>query len=76
MLRERQAEKAERLLVEGRVSILRVTDDEIQAVVRGDHGSYYVAWHDGGLWTCSCPANGLCSHARAVRQTVAVDLAR
>ena len=55
-------EKAERLLLERRVTVT-VTE----AKVKGDHGEYTVVLHNG-LWRCNCPARKKCSHIEAVER--------
>jgi len=63
--------KAERLLAEGR----------IQAIpgrcfaVEGDHGWYLAVVNDDGLFCCSCPAVGECSHVLAARSAQELEVA-
>lgn len=64
------AEKAARLLVEGRVTVLEAGRGSALALVVGDHGEYAVTV-DAGHVVCPCPAwTGRCSHARAVELVV------
>jgi hypothetical protein len=69
MPRETAIVKADRLLTSRRVHVLRVISDEVDAVVRGDHGVYVVA-RRRGRFVCSCAAIGQCSHGRAVAAVV------
>ena len=55
-------EKAERLLLEGRVTI-----PAYSAVVRGDTDIHSV-FREGGRWRCTCPARKRCSHIEAVER--------
>jgi hypothetical protein len=55
-------EKAERLLLDGAVSIYAP-----MAMVRGDHGHYRVI-KTGGGWRCTCPARKKCAHIEAVER--------
>lgn len=73
--RESTWDKAYRLLSEGKVQVVFVSDGRylIRATVAGDSGSYVV---DHGMtrenrWTCSCPARVDCSHMRAVQHVTA-----
>ena len=64
--------KAMRLLVTGRLRILRVDSNFIAAECKGDRGVMYeLLWKDG-LWTCSCPARTDCSHLNALWAVVSV----
>ena len=70
MPREDAATKARRLLVEGRVTIRTLSDDLIEARVRGDSARHYdVIWEPSG-WSCDCDALSRCSHTRAVQLVV------
>lgn len=61
-------EKADRMLLEGRVTVLTVTvTGWVFAECIGDTGTYMVKKLDG-LWSCSCPARVDCSHLRAVQR--------
>lgn len=61
------ADKAARLLTEGRVLIVRVRLDLAIAIVQGDSNTYDVRYDPGG-WSCSCAAmRPDCSHIDAVR---------
>ena len=65
------AGKAERLLLDGRVTVRAADlDGRLTADVEGDHGLWSVHRTAGGSWTCSCPAawfTRACSHMAAVR---------
>ena len=56
-------EKAERLLLEGHVTIPTNT-----ATVKGDHDEYLLYLLDNGRWICTCPARKKCSHIEAVER--------
>ena len=66
-------EKADRLLLEGRLRVVRVDGSLIVAECRGDSGVVYELTHAGARWTCSCPARTDCSHLRALWRVVAVE---
>jgi hypothetical protein len=66
--------KAARLLVEGRVSVIARTSDEIRARVLGDTGVYDVAVDERGRWWCACAYLGpRCSHIAAVRLVAGIE---
>lgn len=65
-MREDAATKARRLLAEGRLTVRSVTEDIIEASVRGDSALVYVTRWDRGGWTCTCDARSRCSHVRAL----------
>jgi uncharacterized Zn finger protein len=68
MARESAAAKGRRYAVEGRLVILRVSDDEIVARCRGDGALYDLGWDPGRRWHCSCPARtDRCAHLTALR---------
>jgi uncharacterized Zn finger protein len=71
-MRETAALKARRLLCEGRVTVLRVDGDVVEATVRGDSAAVYRVGHDPARgWRCDCPAyRPACSHVRAVQLVV------
>ena len=63
--RENAATKARRLLIEGRVQIVRADRREVLARVRGDSGWHRVVCSNG--WRCDCEAMSVrCSHVQAV----------
>jgi uncharacterized Zn finger protein len=66
--------KAARYLTEGRVLIVRVDDDLVDARVRGGSGTYMVRRDPAGWW-CSCPAFGRCSHVAAIKLVTIVTTA-
>jgi uncharacterized Zn finger protein len=68
MSRETAATKAVRYLAEGRLTVLRVAGDDVQAVCKGD-GEIYRLGHDlRGGWFCNCPARtDGCCHLIALR---------
>ena len=67
--------KAERYLNTGRVTIVRRSDDRVEAIVDGDTGRWAVTVSGDpddllATWSCTCPAwqhKVGCSHVRAVR---------
>ncbi len=69
--REDAATKARRLLGEGRVTVRHLSDDRIEASVRGDSARLYsVTWTPAG-WSCPCDAlMAHCSHVRAAQLVV------
>lgn len=75
MPRENAAAKADRYLLEGRIVVLSVQPgDHVRAAARGDGRVHRMTWK-AGLWRCSCPARtDQCSHLRALRRVVAIDL--
>jgi hypothetical protein len=71
--RENKRLKAMRLLVTGRLRVLRVDSNFISAECRGDSGEVYtLGWHEQH-WMCSCPARTDCSHLNALWAVVAVS---
>lgn len=58
------AEKAARLLLEGRV-LVACGENGIEAVVAGGHDTYRLV-RESGRWRCVCPARGICAHVVAV----------
>ena len=75
MPRETTADKAARLLAQGRVTVRRVADDAIVCRIRGDSARVYSTGWDPSGWFCNCEAGALrrrCSHVRAV-QLIALE---
>jgi hypothetical protein len=74
MPRENAFLKGRRYLTEARLRVLRVDDDRIESVCRGDGRFYRQGWI-GGKWLCECPAvSDGCCHLIALRLvTVAPD---
>jgi uncharacterized Zn finger protein len=71
--RENAADKAHRYLVEGRVAVTSVAPGDVDAIVRGD-GQFHTVTYRHGMWNCTCPARGACSHLLAIRSVVVVDI--
>jgi len=70
--RSTAAEKARRLLSEGRVIITEARGRCVRAEVRGDSGETYEVAHElDGRWLCACVARGICSHVQAVQLVTA-----
>jgi uncharacterized Zn finger protein len=68
-MRENAHTKARRLLVEGRIRVISVSEDDghVTAEVRGDSARVYVVSYDNGTWCCDCATFGVCSHIKAVQ---------
>ena len=65
-VRPNRQEKAAQLLAERRVQILWASHGLIQGKVRGASGVHDVRWTRTGGWSCSCAADGECSHRVAI----------
>lgn len=61
MTRESAADKAKRLLVEGRVIVEAAGSGYFAATVRGTGDLHHVQYARH-TWTCSCPARSTCGH--------------
>lgn len=73
-MRENAATKARRYLTEGRLIVTYVNRDRVRAVCRGD-GAVHRLGFEHGTWTCTCEVRtDACSHLRALRHVVAIDL--
>jgi uncharacterized Zn finger protein len=70
MPRENAHDKGRRLLTEGRLRVVTVSDRHIVAHCIGDSGERYLLTCDPRSWTCSCPALGRCSHLVALMLVV------
>jgi hypothetical protein len=77
-VREDAATKARRLLVEGRLSVLRRDARSVIASCRGDSGQVYMVGHDGERgWRCDCEAmRSTCSHIKALQLVVVINRGR
>ncbi len=71
---ETRAEKAQRLVDEGRVTIGQKTSSFTQAVVQGKDGRYRTTIYVNGTFWCTCKwgdfhnyTDDLCAHALAVK---------
>lgn len=72
-MRESAALKGRRLLSEGRLRVLAVSEATAEAECRGDSGMTYVLGRDAsGRWECSCEAKGRCSHLIALQLVVSL----
>lgn len=69
--RETVASKGARYVLSGRLRIIRVAGNQIEATCRGG-GHVYRLGYDQGFW-CSCPARGRCCHIAALEHVVALD---
>lgn len=66
-MRETAAAKARRYITEGRLVILEVSENRIQAFCRGDGAIWRPQWTPFG-WECDCPARSHnCAHLLALR---------
>jgi hypothetical protein len=69
MPRETLESKALRLLAEGRLCVLLVDAEHIEARVRGSDAEHLTGYRRGGWW-CSCEAHRVgrrCSHIAALQ---------
>jgi uncharacterized Zn finger protein len=64
--RENARSKGMRYLGEGRLTVLHVDPERVQAQCRGAGALYRLRWSESEGWTCSCPAKGRCSHLWAL----------
>ncbi len=76
-MKETRAEKAQRLVNEGRVEIVYNDRHAQEAIVQGDHGRYPVTVYISGRYFCPCDwglynsyTTNLCAHALAVKLAV------
>jgi len=74
---ETRAEKAQRLVDEGRVQLVPTIPLHSQGIVRGDHEPYLVYLYPLGHFWCGCAwgrlhsyTDDLCAHALALRLAV------
>ena len=67
MPRETALQRGMRFLLEGRLVILRVNDERIEARCRGGSGEIHDLGFDERGWHCSCPALTRCSHLHALQ---------
>lgn len=69
-------DKADQLLLTGRVAIVRASTNELRAIVYGDDARYAVTRDDRGRLRCECPAlQPDCSHAIAVAMVTRPEVA-
>lgn len=67
-MRESAFNKARRYLTEGRLLVVAVNENRIDALCRGDGRIYSLGLNPGGVWSCDCPARtDQCAHLRALR---------
>lgn len=77
MSREDARTKGLRYLVEGRLVILSVSDDRIEATARGDGETYRLGFDLDRWWWCTCPAvTPRCAHLLALRSVTVIPRAR
>lgn len=72
MTRESAHVKGRRYVVEGRLTVIEVTDSKISALCKGDGQVYALGMNQGGWW-CECPAYSKCSHLVALRLVTVVN---
>ena len=76
MARPTVEQRAGRLLLEHRVTVVHVDDDAVRAIVRGTGRWHRVEWRQvAAVWTCTCQperAAASWSHAVAVRTVTTV----
>ncbi len=73
--RENAQQKGLRMLLEGRLRVVKVDGDLIVATCKGDSGGLYHLGHEPGArkpWRCTCPAVGPCSHLHSLWAVVSV----
>lgn len=70
MSRESADDKARRYLTEGRVTVVAVAAERVDAIVKGDGALWQVTYRRGG-WHCPCPSRGRCAHLLALGLIVA-----
>lgn len=72
--RENVEAKARRYLGEGRLTVLRVDGDLVEAECRGAGEVHRLGHHprsrDG--WWCTCPARGRCCHLAALQSVTVI----
>ena len=64
----RITEKAERLLLQGHVTVRVIRGETV--LVKGDHDTYSVV-RERDRWRCTCPSRKRCSHIEAVERVTA-----
>jgi hypothetical protein len=65
---------AGRLLVEGRLTVLRIQGREIRAICRGDSGQVHRLGYAAGAWHCSRQAFTGCAHLVALELVCVVPV--
>jgi uncharacterized Zn finger protein len=75
-VREDSAAKGVRYLAEARLTILRLSGGEIEAVCLGDSAEVYDLGYRRGGWWCSCRARGRCAHLVALMRVTIVPTSR
>lgn len=66
----RTDDRSDTYLIEGRLTVESVSDEEIRATVRGLSRSYRLG-HDRNGWWCDCGSTRSCSHLRALQRVTA-----
>lgn len=67
MTRENAAAKGRRYLAEGRLTVLRVDGDLVEAQCRGGGEVFRCGHRPPAYWWCDCPAKTRCSHLHALQ---------
>jgi uncharacterized Zn finger protein len=70
--RESIAEKAARLLLAGRLTVVSVVGQTVEARVEGDHATYRCGYSRTSGWWCSCPYRQLRSRGQACAHLAAL----
>lgn len=69
-----ELDKARRMLIEGRLTIIKVdVDGVVYATCKGDSSTVYqLGWNPQGVgrWGCTCPARTTCAHLNALKLVV------
>lgn len=68
-------DKAARLLLQGRLRVVKVDGDLVVAECRGDSGGVYSLGFDPKVrqWRCTCEARTACSHLHSLWAVTAVE---
>jgi hypothetical protein len=74
MSRESLQEKASRLLLAGRLTVVSVVGESIEARIEGDHGVYRLGYARPGGWWCSCPGRQRGGRGKACAHLAALAL--
>jgi hypothetical protein len=67
-------EKAHRILLSGRLTVVSVVGQTIEARAEGDHGVYRLGYQAPGGWWCECARRQLGGRGRACSHLAALAL--
>jgi hypothetical protein len=73
-MRETAAVKAHRLLVAGRLTVLHVSPEQIDATCAGDSDEHSLGRRRDEGWCCSCASFRRCSHVIALALVTPVEV--